>query len=636
MTYPITHGMMKPGFIILFAFLLSFYQAIAQTELLPKMEEAVTAIESGSFGEVHSLLIIKDHKTIFEQYFNDWPADSVHQLQSATKSITSTLLGIALHQGLIESVEQPVLSFFSDKKIEYPDSLLDAMTIKDLLTQRTGMAWKEAPWDSPDNTWRMILETEGDWYEMILNTPMREEPGTRFNYGNAAPVLITGIIQEVSGMDIDAFAKKYLFDPLDIEQFRYWGGNGGPANNGGALLFLTSKDLAKIGQLYLQDGVWEGKRILPEGWVQEATSTYVNGNIDNRFYKFGYGYFWWSVGPPLSEDYPNIPNSIFMARGAGGQHLIVHPEEKMAVVITAWNLQQSSLPLTIYTNYILPEKYKQKLEPELFAPDVLTDEVETSVTLSPDEQELFFARKDTFFSMSRKSTIYHSKRLKYGSWSKPQVAPFSGTYSESNPFITPDGKKLFFTSRRPVNSGEAAKDNSDIWYIEKTADGWGKPRHLGLTVNSEASEYSPTTDREGNLYFGSYREGGKGSGDIWMSKWKNGAYQAPVNLSQAINTPHGEWGSCIEPDGNFIIWEASGRDEGISPSGDLYISYKKDGVWQEAQHLTLLSSGGSDLTPKIHGDYLYFASNRHKDFMIQINNNNVELYRIALKEILRR
>lgn len=635
MTRQITQGMMKPGFIVFLIFIHSFHCTNAQSETLPKIKEAVTAIEKGQYGEVHSLLVYKDQELIFEQYFNGWPADSVHQLQSATKSITSTLLGIAIHEGLIKNVEEPVLSFFQDKNIEEPDSLRDAMTIKDLLTQRTGMAWIESPWNSPDNTWRKILETEGDWYEMILNTPMREEPGTRFNYGNAAPVLIAGIIQKVSGMSIDAFAKKYLFDPLSIHKFHFWEGNGGPANNGSALLYLTSRDLAKIGQLYLQDGIWEGKRVLPEGWVEEATSTYVKANIDNRFYRFRYGYFWWSDAVPLSESQAHIPRSIFWARGAGGQHLIVHPEEKTVVVITAWNLQQSSLPLTIYTDYILPEKYKQQLQPELFAHDVLSEEVETSVTLSPDGQELFFARKDTFFSMNRKNTIFFSNKLKYGSWSKPQSAPFSGTYSDSNPFLTPDGKKLFFTSNRPMHPGGEIKKDNDIWYIEKTQQGWSSPQHLGRTVNSSESEYSPTTDREGNLYFGSYREGGQGSGDIWMSEWKNGEYQAPVNLGASINTPHGEWGSCIDPEGRFIIWEASGREEGITDSGDLYISYRKNGEWQEAQHLSLLSSGGSDLTPKIHGDYLYFASNRHKDFMVQLNNNNVELYRILLKKLLK-
>ncbi len=615
-------------------FIFSFFPNLSSSQTLStqKLEEAVSEIEKGSFGEIHSLLIWKDNKVVFEKYFNDWPSDSIHQLQSATKSITATLLGIAIQQGFIKDVHQPVLSFFSDKKIEEPDSLRNQITIEDLLTQRPGLAWIERQWEDPNNTWRKVLESEGDWYEMILNTPMREEPGTRFNYGNAAPLLVTGIIQQASGMEIDQFAKKHLFDPLGIEKFEYWSGNGKPANNGGALLYLRSKDLIKIGQLHLQDGIWNGSRLLPEGWVQKATSGIVKGNIDNRFYKFSYGYFWWSEGIPLSEDFFYIPKSIYMARGAGGQHLIVHPKEKMIVVITAWNLQQSSLPLTIYTNYILPDEYKKKLQPKLFAPDILTEQVEASVTLSPNEQELFFARKDSFFAMGRKNTIYYSRKLKYGSWSKPHVAPFSGQYSDTNPFITPDGKRLFFTSNRPTQLGVEKKDR-DIWYVEKTDSGWSQPIHLEMPINSNESEYSPTLDEEGNLYFGSYRKGGHGSGDLWVSYFKNGQYQAPENLSNAVNAPDGEWGSCIDPKGQFIIWESSGREEGITPSGDLYISFKKEGKWQPAQHLSLLNSGGSDLTPKIHGDYLYFASNRHKDFMIQINNNNVDLYRISLEEV---
>ncbi len=273
----------------------------------------------------------------------------------------------------------------------------------------------------------------------------------------------------------------------------------------------------------------------------------------------------------------------------------------------------------------------KRQEPELFLPEIVASAiVEMSLTLSPDSQSLFFARKDSFYVMGGKNTVYQSD-LKNGKWTKPRVASFSGEYSDSSPFISPDGNRLFFTSDRPFHVGGEKKDR-DIWYVERRNKNWSAPIRL-LAANSKESEYGPSIDKEGNLYFGSYREGGLGSGDLWVSYFKDGQYLPPINLGEAINTRGGEWSGCISPEGDYFIFEASGRRENITNSGDLYISYRQNDVWTKARHLGDLNSEGSDLTPKIHGDYLYFSSNRHEDFVFQMNNNNVDVYRIALKDL---
>lgn len=271
-------------------------------------------------------------------------------------------------------------------------------------------------------------------------------------------------------------------------------------------------------------------------------------------------------------------------------------------------------------------------EPILFASEILSENVEYSLTITPDQQTIYFVKTDSFY-VSKPQAIYRSN-WENGSWSTPEVAGFSGQYSDSSPFVSPDGKTLFFTSRRPVHGQEV--NASNIWMVTLEKNGEGEPIYLEI-VNSDKSEYSPTVDQAGNLYFGSYREGGHGWGDIWRSAWKEGTYQVPENLGPVINSREGEWGSCIAPDGSFLIFEASGWPENLSYSGDLYISFHKEGIWQQPIHFPEpINSIGSDLTPKIHGGQFYFASNRHEDVSVAVRNNNVDLYVISLENLLQK
>ena len=502
---------------------------LRKTDINERLAQAVEAIESDEYGEVHSLLVYKNDELILEQYFNGWQQDSLHMLQSVTKSFVATLMGIAIQEGFVKDVDQRVLSYFPNKAIAEVDEWKKKITIEDLLTQRHGLQWKESPWNAPDNSWRKILETDGDWFEMILSTPMSSLPGTHFNYSNAAPVLISGIIQQASVMAIDAFAQKYLFEPLGIEQYRFWEGNGGASNNGSALLFLTPRDMLKIGQLYLDNGRWKGKQILPEHWVRDAARTSQIESIrDNRFYRFGYGYFWWNTPKALGANL-SINSKVYVARGAGGQYIIVDPIEEVVVVITAWDLRRANYIFDIFPRFIQSqEQFGDTLNIELFASEILTPKVEFSPTLSPDGKHLFFAKNDSFYAANQKSTIYQSN-LVNGLWSPPEITSFSGQYSDSSPFVTPDGKRIYFSSNRPVN-GLSEKPDTDIWYVERQGEGWSQPIHESI-FNSDKSEFSPTLDKNGNIYFGSYRDGGKGSGDIWVSLFDDGVSVSYTHLT---------------------------------------------------------------------------------------------------------
>ncbi len=243
------------------------------------------------------------------------------------------------------------------------------------------------------------------------------------------------------------------------------------------------------------------------------------------------------------------------------------------------------------------------------AKKISTNFVEHSITFSDDRTELYFTRSTGKWGQGGgKSAIYFSV-LTNGEWSKPKIASFSGEYNDSAPHLCDNGKTLYFTSTRPTDS--IIKASKDIWKVQKNTDNtWGIPQRLDNPINSERSEYSPRTDKMGNLYFASNRAGGLGQGDIyWVKKEKDG-FGLPINLGSVINSEYGEWNVTINNNGDMLIFESSGRDENLSPYGDLYISFKTNNRWSIPQHIIELNTTGSDLYAEFvkEGDLLYYAS----------------------------
>lgn len=251
-------------------------------------------------------------------------------------------------------------------------------------------------------------------------------------------------------------------------------------------------------------------------------------------------------------------------------------------------------------------------EPTLFAPDIIsTGDYECVPEFTPDGQTLYFVKSTPDMSFW---TIVYS-RLKGGKWTSPVVAPFSGQYSDADQFITADGRRMLFISRRPVDADISpnAAGKLDIWVIDKAADGnWGEPHNLGRPVNSEGSEYFPTLTKDGTLYFGSGRKGGFGGIDLYRSRLVQGKYQEPENLGDAINTTFDEFEPYIAPDESFLIFMAASRPDGLG-GFDLYISYNRDGRWTRARNLGApINSPADELSGKItrDGKYFFWASAR--------------------------
>ena len=248
----------------------------------------------------------------------------VHSLQSVTKSVAATAIGIALGQGRLGSLDRPFLEFFKDKDLSRVDPRLRRATLLDLLTMRSGIEWHEQDRPLGDTNTTIQLERSKDWIQFTLDQPMDSDPGTKWTYNSGGSHLQAGIIREATGRHIDDYAREFLFEPLGIKDW-YWkkSPTGFPDSEGG--LYLRAEDLAKIGYLYLSDGVWNGRRILPDGWVRDATTSHVRVNTT-----WNYGFQWWVTTRNGAD--------VWAGRGFGGQLLFVIPSRQIVAVVNAWNV----------------------------------------------------------------------------------------------------------------------------------------------------------------------------------------------------------------------------------------------------------------------------------------------------------
>lgn len=240
-------------------------------------------------------------------------------------------------------------------------------------------------------------------------------------------------------------------------------------------------------------------------------------------------------------------------------------------------------------------------EPTIFAEGIVsTGEFDSHPAFTPDGKTLYFLRSTPTFDLW---TILVS-RFEKGKWRTQEIAPFSGQYSDADPFITSDGSRFYFISNRPVMG--KSKPDLDIWVMEKTASGWSEPKNMGAPINSSGSEWFPTVAASGTIYFGSDREGGKGRTDIYRSRLVNGKYIEAENLGDAINTQFNEFEPLIAPDESFLIFMAGGRPDGRG-GFDLYISYNRNGAWTKPVNLgDKINSSGNEYSPTISPDGKYF------------------------------
>jgi CubicO group peptidase (beta-lactamase class C family) len=278
---------------------------------------------------IYSLLVIKNGYLIAEDYFNEGSVDQKDRLQSVTKSYTSALVGIALEQGCLSSVDQKMLDFFPEVAGKITDPRKEQITIRNMLEMRAGYPNEETHQD----LWSGLLS--GHYPPLIEEFPLVSDPGTRFHYSNLTSNWLGIIVDRACGMNLKAYAEEHLFSPLDVKAGE-WGQDAEGHNNGCGDLHLTVRDAAKFGLLYLNDGVYKGDQIVPADWVHDSLQTYsVNEAFVKkvgRFRDIGYGYHWWSAN--AGEHHVNF------AWGHGGQLIVLVDEFDMVIVTTSypfWN-----------------------------------------------------------------------------------------------------------------------------------------------------------------------------------------------------------------------------------------------------------------------------------------------------------
>ena len=315
-----------------------------------KLRELIKASNTGEWSNMHSVLIAKNNQLVFESYFGGYNAHIPHDLRSASKSISSAMMGIAIDDGLIDSVEEKLYDFIPDSFQYTKDSLKAKITLRDLLTMSSGLDVNnqagEDYYQNPNNS--------NNWLKTVLEAPMVRVPGTYLDYGSANPFLLGVCLSERLESPLESYMDKKLFAPLgitnyinqtdDTEEKPYFGGG----------MLLTSRDLLKFGQLYLNKGTWKGKQIISESWITESFKKY--GRLQDAKDKNEYGYLWWHDTYEINGK----PIKSIEARGAGGQFIFILPELDTVVVITAGNFRngKGNQSRDVLKTHILPALIK--------------------------------------------------------------------------------------------------------------------------------------------------------------------------------------------------------------------------------------------------------------------------------------
>ncbi|MBZ0320446.1 MAG: beta-lactamase family protein [Anaerolineae bacterium] len=261
-----------------------------------------------------SMIVIRHGYIVAEAYYAPVTMEDQHHLYSASKSITSALIGIALDKGYISGLDAKMLELYADRTAENMDDLKSSMTLADVLKMSSGLQCDM--FVDPNNGG--VFATE-DWVQAALNLPMQYAPDAEFHYCNPNATLLSGLINQTAGMSALDFANEYLFGPLGIENAA-WTADSKGVNHGASELQLTPRDMAKFGFLYLHGGVWDGQQIVPADFVYDSTHT----QTANAFPGFDYGYQWW-VLPSLN---------MYYAIGLAGQYIWVLPDKDLVFVQT--------------------------------------------------------------------------------------------------------------------------------------------------------------------------------------------------------------------------------------------------------------------------------------------------------------
>ena len=316
--------------------------------LLPKMENDIKA---KVLDKTESVIIACNGEIIYEKYFSGFNGNIPHDMRSASKSISSAIVGIAIDQKLIKCEKEKLYKYLPTEYLITKDSLKSEITIKSLLTMSSGL--DAIDFGSKSNIKSTAIEDNyqmtKDWTKSILNASMINKPFTHANYGSANPYLLGVVVNSVVKEPLELFIDQNLFLPLGISNYIIQTDMSGKPYFGGGM-YLRPRDMLKFGQLYLNKGKWKNNQVLSKKWIKKSFKNYLN--LENAPEKNDYGYLWWHHSYLIDgKEIKSIE-----ARGAGGQYIFVIPKLNIVTVITSGNYRnkKGQQPEKILEKYILP------------------------------------------------------------------------------------------------------------------------------------------------------------------------------------------------------------------------------------------------------------------------------------------
>jgi len=314
---------------------------------IKKLESAVNEILDMDLSRIDSLVIVKNGKLVLDEYFYNYGPDDEHQLRSITKSVFSTLFGIAQGQDLVNT-GQKLYDFFPQYRSESGwQARKNKITLGMVLTMTSGVACDD--WVPPAFSCLQDMYKFPDLVDFCLSEQVNHEPGKHFAYCGSCLTPLAAILKEKSGMSVPDYAQKYLYGPMGIQANRWEEGPNGITEVEGSH-WLKPRDMAKLGLLYLNKGKWNGQQIVPEKWVEDATSMKVTAEQTKRHED--YGYLWWIH--PIS--FNGKKYFSYAAQGLGGQFIWVVPDLNVVAVITGSNYQgdNTEAKMTFFQDQIIP------------------------------------------------------------------------------------------------------------------------------------------------------------------------------------------------------------------------------------------------------------------------------------------
>lgn len=293
-------------------------------------------IREGEFGKISGLVVLNKQGTIIhERYYGFSNRNTINQISSVSKSITSLLVGVCLEKGFIKSIDTPIWNYFPEySAIFKKDTIKTKITIRHLLNQTTGLKWEEwkYPYNYASNSLIALLATESNWIDKFFDLPSDTIPGVVFNYNSLASQVIAEILSRASGIPFEELTKQYLFTPLSINNYLWdlYPHNKLPAWGG---ISLTTRDMARLGLLILNKGSLGNKQIVSPDWISTSTQKCISFNKD-----IGYGLHWW-ISNQCNEE-----NSLIYAAGYGDQFVYVDPAKEVVVAINSQNFSDYRWP----------------------------------------------------------------------------------------------------------------------------------------------------------------------------------------------------------------------------------------------------------------------------------------------------